>query len=80
MKHKASSVILMPLPVMLLFLLLHSDLAYAQHYTSLLNFHEYDLAQLYVTKYEEVGEKGFRIKKYKAIIQQGKKNDVEAIW
>ena len=23
----------------------------------LLNFHEYDLAQLYVTKHEEVGEK-----------------------
>lgn len=45
----------------------------------LLNFHEYDLAQLYVTKYEEVGEKDFRIKKYKAIIHQGKKNDVEAL-
>ena len=45
----------------------------------LLNYHEYDLAQLYVTKYEEVGEKDFRIKKYKAIIHQGKKNDVEAL-
>ena len=45
----------------------------------LLNFHEYDLAELYVTKHEKAGEKGFRIKKYKAIILQGKKNDVEAL-
>lgn len=45
----------------------------------LLNFHEYDLAELYVAKYEEAGEKDFRIKKYKAIILQGKKNDVEAL-
>lgn len=33
----------------------------------LLNFHEYDLAQLYVTKYEEVGEKDFRIKNTKRL-------------
>ena len=45
----------------------------------LLNFQEYDLAELYVTKHEKTGEKGFRIKKYKAIILQGKKNDVEAL-
>lgn len=45
----------------------------------LLNFHEYDLAELYVEKHETAGEKGFRIKKYKAIILQGKKNDVEAL-
>ncbi|MDM8236714.1 hypothetical protein [[Ruminococcus] torques] len=45
----------------------------------LLNFHEYDLAELYVKKHEKIGEKGFRIKKYKAIILQGKKNDVEAL-
>lgn len=45
----------------------------------LLNFHEYDLAELYVIKHEKAGEKGFRIKKYKAIILQGKKNDVEAL-
>ena len=43
------------------------------------NFHEYDLAELYVKKHEKIGEKGFRIKKYKAIILQGKKNDVEAL-
>ena len=30
-------------------------------------------------KHEKIGEKGFRIKKYKAIILQGKKNDVEAL-
>ena len=42
-------------------------------------FHEYDLAELYVTKHEKAGEKGFRIKKYKAIILQGKENDVEAL-
>ncbi|BDZ76119.1 hypothetical protein [Claveliimonas bilis] len=45
----------------------------------LLNFHEYDLAELYVKKHEKIGEKGFKIKKYKAIILQGKKNDVEAL-
>ena len=45
----------------------------------LLNFHEYDLAELYVTKHEKAGKKGFRMKKYKAIILQGKKNDVEAL-
>lgn len=45
----------------------------------LLNFHEYNLAELYLTKHEKTGEKGFRIKKYKAIILQGKKNDVEAL-
>ena len=45
----------------------------------LINFHEYDLAELYVTKHEKAGEKGFRIKKYKAIILQGKENDVEAL-
>lgn len=45
----------------------------------LLSFHEYDLAELYVKKHEKIGEKGFRIKKYKAIILQGKKNDVEAL-
>ena len=45
----------------------------------LLNFHEYDLAELYLKKHEKTGERGFRIKKYKAIILQGKKNDVEAL-
>lgn len=45
----------------------------------LLNFHEYDLAELYLKKHEKAGERGFRIKKYKAIILQGKKNDVEAL-
>ena len=45
----------------------------------LLNYHEYDLAELYVSKHEKAGEKGFRIKKYKAILLQGKKNDVEAL-
>ena len=45
----------------------------------LLNFHEDDLAELYVEKHETAGEKGFRIKKYKAIMLQGKKNDVEAL-
>jgi len=45
----------------------------------LLNYHEYDLAELYVSKHEKAGEKGSRIKKYKAILLQGKKNDVEAL-
>lgn len=45
----------------------------------LINFHEYDLAQLYVTKHEKAGEKSFKIKKYKAIILQGKENDIEAL-
>lgn len=45
----------------------------------LLKYCEYDLAELYVAKHEKAGEKDFRIKKYKAIIQQGKKNDVEAL-
>ena len=45
----------------------------------LINFHEYSLAEEYVVKYEKIGEEGFNIKKYKAIILQGKKNDVEAL-
>lgn len=45
----------------------------------LLDFHEYNLAELYLTRHEKAGEEGFRIKKYKAIILQGKKNDVEAL-
>ena len=45
----------------------------------LINFHEYDLAELYLKKHEKTGERGFRIKKCKAIILQGKKNDVEAL-
>lgn len=45
----------------------------------LINFHEYNLAELYLTNQEKTGEKGFRIKKYKAIILQGKNNDVEAL-
>lgn len=54
----------------------HSDYLIIER---LLNFHEYDIAELYVTKHEKAGEKSFRIKKYKAIILQGKKNDVEAL-
>lgn len=33
----------------------------------LLNFHEYDLAELYVEKHETAGEKGFRIKNTKRL-------------
>ncbi|SEA17823.1 hypothetical protein SAMN05216349_10638 [Oribacterium sp. KHPX15] len=45
----------------------------------LLHFGEYDIAEIYLRKHEKCGENNFRIKKYNAIIQQGKKNDVEAI-
>ncbi len=45
----------------------------------LLDFKEYDLAELYLMKHEKIGENGFRIKKYKALILQGKKCDIEAL-
>lgn len=45
----------------------------------LLNFGEYDIADIYLQKREKIGESDYKTKKYKAIIEQGKKNDVEAI-
>jgi len=45
----------------------------------LLYLREYDIANIYLKKHEKTGESNYRIKKYKAIILQGKKNDVEAL-
>ena len=45
----------------------------------LLIFGEYDIADIYLQKREKTGESDYKTKKYKAIIEQGKKNDVEAI-
>lgn len=45
----------------------------------LLNYREYDIAEIYLKKHERIGEKDYRTNKYRAIIQQGKKNEVEAI-
>ena len=45
----------------------------------LLVLREYDIAELYVGKYKNLDDNDYRIKKYEAIIQQGKKNDVQAI-
>ena len=45
----------------------------------LLSCGEYEIAEIYLKKYEKTGEKDYRTNKYKAIIQQRKKNEVEAI-
>lgn len=45
----------------------------------LLSLHVFDLAELYVMNLEKIGKVNHRIKKYKAIIQQEKKNDIEAL-
>ncbi len=45
----------------------------------LLNYQEYALAELYIAKHERIGGTNYRIKKYKAIIQQSKENEIEAL-
>nr|WP_027871156.1 hypothetical protein [[Eubacterium] cellulosolvens] len=45
----------------------------------LLNLNEYEIAGVYINKHEKVGNIDFRIKKYKAIILQEEKNDIEAL-
>ena len=45
----------------------------------LLQFGEYEVAGIYLKKHEKIGDNDYRIKKFKAIILQGKKNDIEAI-
>lgn len=45
----------------------------------LLQLKEYDIADIYLKKHEKTGESNYRTKKYRAIILQEKKNDVEAI-
>ncbi len=45
----------------------------------LLQFGEYEVARIYLRKHEKIGDSDYKIKKYKAIILHGEKNDIEAI-